>query len=44
MLATIAHAADRARLWPSVVDAYAGYATYQERSPREIPLVVLTPR
>lgn len=43
MVATIASSDERARLWPGVVSAYSGYAAYQERSPREIPLVLLTP-
>ena len=32
---------ERARLWPRVVEAYHGYAGYQRRTRREIPLVVL---
>ena len=43
MTAAIATPQERDRLWPEVVAVYAGYATYQERSPREIPLVLLTP-
>lgn len=42
-----AHVADgeeRARLWPKAVDTYSGYHGYQERTEREIPLVVLEPR
>jgi deazaflavin-dependent oxidoreductase (nitroreductase family) len=42
--AHVASAAERQRLWPKAVDTYAGYATYQARTPREIPLVVLEPR
>ncbi len=34
----------RAELWPEVVAAYPGYADYQARTDREIPLVLLTPR
>ncbi len=30
--------------WPRVVDAYDGYAVYQNRTHREIPLVLLEPR
>jgi deazaflavin-dependent oxidoreductase (nitroreductase family) len=33
---------ERARLWPIVTKAYRGYAGYQERTDREIPLVVLS--
>lgn len=43
MQATVASAEDKARLWPAVVAAYAGYADYQQRSPRDIPLVLLAP-
>ena len=32
---------ERAVWWPRVVNAYEGYATYQSRSSREIPLVFL---
>jgi deazaflavin-dependent oxidoreductase (nitroreductase family) len=35
---------ERVRLWPKVVAAYAGYRGYQERTQREIPLVILEPR
>lgn len=34
---------DRERLWPRVVRAYSGYAVYQSRTDREIPLVFLQP-
>jgi deazaflavin-dependent oxidoreductase (nitroreductase family) len=42
--ARVASAEERKRLWPKVVDHYSGYAGYQERTDREIPLVVLEPR
>ena len=32
-----------ARLWPMVIDAYPGYADYQRRTRRTIPLFVLEP-
>ncbi len=32
---------ERARLWPTVVAGYAGYAEYQAKTSREIPLVIL---
>lgn len=32
---------ERARLWPLVVAGYDGYAAYQRRTAREIPLVLL---
>jgi deazaflavin-dependent oxidoreductase (nitroreductase family) len=39
-----ASSAERARLWPQVVAVYAGYEDYQQRTAREIPLVILEPR
>jgi deazaflavin-dependent oxidoreductase (nitroreductase family) len=42
--ARVADPAERARLWPEVVRFYSGFATYQERTEREIPLVILEPR
>ena len=32
---------ERARLWPRFVAVYGGYASYQERTSREIPVVLL---
>lgn len=40
----VATPAERARLWPMAVATYPGYRGYQERTEREIPLVVLEPR
>ncbi len=34
---------ERARLWPQVTAAYKGYAGYQKKTDREIPLVLLEP-
>ncbi len=42
--ARVASARERSRLWPAVVEVYGGYADYQERTDREIPLVILEPR
>ena len=42
--ARVATPPERERLWPQVVEAYGGYADYQKRTPREIPLVILEPR
>jgi deazaflavin-dependent oxidoreductase (nitroreductase family) len=42
--ARVATAQERARLWPEVVKLYSGYAGYQKRTEREIPLVILEPR
>jgi F420H(2)-dependent quinone reductase len=42
--ARVADAAERARLWPMVLRTYGGYGDYQQRTQREIPLVILEPR
>jgi deazaflavin-dependent oxidoreductase (nitroreductase family) len=42
--ARVADPEARQRLWPRVVDAYPGYAEYQRRTDRRIPLVILEPR
>jgi deazaflavin-dependent oxidoreductase (nitroreductase family) len=42
--ARLASPQERKRLWPEVVAIYGGYAAYQERTQREIPLVILEPR
>lgn len=34
---------ERARLWPLAVRAYRGYAEYQRKTSREIPVVILEP-
>jgi deazaflavin-dependent oxidoreductase (nitroreductase family) len=39
----VADPEERKRLWPEVVDLYSGYAAYQRRTDREIPLVILSP-
>ena len=44
MRARIATPDERARLWPRVTATYNGYAGYQEKTDREIPLVWLEPR
>jgi hypothetical protein len=40
----VAKPQERKRLWPKVVLLYSGYADYQRRTEREIPLVILEPR
>jgi F420H(2)-dependent quinone reductase len=35
---------ERERLWPRVVATYSGYRGYQQRTRREIPLMILEPR
>jgi hypothetical protein len=42
MLAEMASDHERARLWPDLIRMYADYATYQERTEREIPVVLLS--
>jgi len=42
--ARVASPEERGHLWPLVVGVYGGYADYQRRTEREIPLVVLEPR
>lgn len=40
MRARRASTEERAELWPKVVKAYRGYATYQRNTDREIPLLI----
>jgi len=42
--ARVATREERARVWPRAVETYGGYAGYQKRTDREIPLVMLEPR
>lgn len=42
-IARTADEVERSRLWPEIVDAYDAYATYQSRTRREIPVVILEP-
>ena len=44
MTATVADEAERAVLWPRLVDLYADYDSYQSWTDRVIPVVVLSPR
>ncbi len=44
MTARIATAEERAEMWPRVTAVHDGYAGYQARTDREIPLVILEPR
>ncbi len=43
MLARVADAAERAELWPRIVADHANYGSYQAKTAREIPVVVLDP-
>ena len=43
MTACVATEEEKADLWPQVTAAYPGYAGYQDKTDRDIPLVILTP-
>ncbi len=43
MLASVADPATKAQLWPAAVAMYKGYEGYQNKTDRDIPLVLLTP-
>ena len=42
--ARTASPAEKAQLWPDIVAAYEGYAGYQKRTERDIPVVICEPR
>ena len=42
-LAHTADAAERAVLWPKMIEIYGPYAEYQTKTARQIPVVVLNP-
>jgi F420H(2)-dependent quinone reductase len=42
--AHVATSEERAELWPRIVALYDGFAAYQRKTDREIPLVILSPR
>lgn len=44
MRARTASAEEKAELWPTIVAAYKGYAGYQKRTDRDIPVVICEPR
>ena len=44
MRARTAGPAEKAELWPAIVAAYRGYAGYQRRTTRDIPVVICEPR
>jgi deazaflavin-dependent oxidoreductase (nitroreductase family) len=44
MRARTATPAEKAELWPAIVAAYSGYADYQRRTTRDIPVVICEPR
>lgn len=43
MLAGVATLEERARLWPIITGRYPNYGGYQEKTKRQIPLVLLEP-
>ena len=43
MIAQIADADERARIWPIIAGKHRNYAGYQRKTDREIPLVLLRP-
>jgi deazaflavin-dependent oxidoreductase (nitroreductase family) len=44
MQARTANADERAALWPCITRVYSGYAGYQRKTSREIPVVICEPR
>jgi F420H(2)-dependent quinone reductase len=42
--ARVANAEEHKRLWPQALKTYGGYADYQKRAKRQIPLLILEPR
>jgi deazaflavin-dependent oxidoreductase (nitroreductase family) len=44
MRARVATSEEKQGLWPKVTSSYKGYAGYQKRTTRDIPLVILEPR
>jgi deazaflavin-dependent oxidoreductase (nitroreductase family) len=43
MRARVATPEEKAELWPRITSVYKGYASYQRRTDREIPVVLLDP-
>ena len=44
MIARTATDEERAQLWPQITSTYQGYARYQERTERPIPVIILQPK
>jgi deazaflavin-dependent oxidoreductase (nitroreductase family) len=44
MVARTASAAEKAEMWPRITATYKGYASYQRRTERDIPVVICEPR
>lgn len=43
MTAHVADETEKADLWPKIIGPHANYAGYQEKTDRDIPVIVLTP-
>jgi deazaflavin-dependent oxidoreductase (nitroreductase family) len=43
MVARTATEEERVELWPQITSTFAGYARYQERTDRKIPVIILEP-
>jgi len=43
MIARTATQEERAELWPQITSVFEGYARYQQRTDRQIPVVILEP-
>ena len=43
LVARTASAEEKAELWPEIVAAYKGYAGYQDKTDRDIPVVIAQP-
>lgn len=44
LVARTASAEEKAELWPRIVEAYQGYGGYQNKTDRDIPVVIAEPR
>jgi deazaflavin-dependent oxidoreductase (nitroreductase family) len=44
MTARVATEPEKAELWPRIVAQFRGYASYQRRTRRDIPVVICEPR
>jgi deazaflavin-dependent oxidoreductase (nitroreductase family) len=44
MIARISTEEERAELWPQITSVFEGYARYQERTERPIPVIILEPK
>jgi hypothetical protein len=44
MIARSATEEERAEVWPQITSVFEGYARYQRRTARQIPVVILEPK